>query len=50
MGILRTILTFLRAFFTSRAALAAENLLLRQQLIVVQRSVPRYPSRILGPR
>ena len=41
MGILRTILSFLRGFFTSRAALAAENVLLRQQLLVLQRSVPR---------
>jgi putative transposase len=41
MGILRAILTFLRAFFTSRAALAAENVLLRQQLIVTRRAVPR---------
>jgi len=40
MGILRTILSFLRAFFASRAALAAENVTLRQQLIVVQRSIP----------
>ena len=41
MGILRAILTFLRAFFASRAALAAENVMLRQQLIVTHRSVPR---------
>jgi len=41
MGILRTILSFLRAFFTSRANLAAENVMLRQQLIVLQRSVLR---------
>ena len=41
MGILRAILSFLRAFFTSRADLAAENVMLRQQLIVVQRSVPQ---------
>ena len=41
MGVLRTIWAFLRAFFASRAALAAENVMLRQQLIVVQRSVPR---------
>ena len=41
MGILRMILEFLRAFVTSRADLAAENILLRQQLIVLQRSVPR---------
>jgi hypothetical protein len=41
MGTLRMVLAFLRAFFASRAALAAENLMLRQQLIVVHRSVPR---------
>ena len=40
MGILRAILTFLRAFFTSRAKLAAENVMLRQQLIVAHRSAP----------
>jgi hypothetical protein len=41
MGILRMILTFLKAFFACRADLVAENLLLRQQLIVLQQSVPR---------
>jgi hypothetical protein len=41
MGILRMILAFLRAFFASRAALAAENMMLRQQLIVMHRSTPR---------
>jgi hypothetical protein len=41
VGILRLILAFLRAFFGSRAALAAENLSLRQQLLVLQRSVKR---------
>ncbi len=41
MVILRAVLSFLRAFLTSRTSLAAENVLLRQQLIVVQRSVPR---------
>jgi hypothetical protein len=41
MGTLRMVLAFLRAFFASRAALAAENMMLRQQLIVVQRSIPR---------
>jgi hypothetical protein len=41
VGILRLILAFLRAFFTRRAALAAENLMLRQQLLVLQRSVKR---------
>ena len=41
MSILRMILAYLRAFFTSRADLAAENVMLRQQLIVVHRSTPR---------
>jgi transposase InsO family protein len=41
MCILRAILIFLRAFLTSRADLAAENVMLRQQLIVAHRSVPR---------
>ena len=41
MGILPMVLAFLRAFFANRAKLAAENVMLRQQLIVVQRSVPR---------
>ena len=41
MGILLAILCFVRAFFASRADLAAENMMLRQQLIVVQRSIPR---------
>jgi len=41
MGVLRMILAFLRAFLATRAALAAENMMLRQQLIVVQRSVAR---------
>jgi putative transposase len=45
MGILRMILTFLRTFVASRANLAAENVLLRQQLIVLQRSVPRLKFR-----
>ena len=45
MGILRLILAFLRAFFLSRANLAAENTMLRQQLIVLQRSVPRLKLR-----
>ncbi len=39
MGILRMLCAFLRMIFGSRAALAAENLALRQQLIVLQRSV-----------
>ena len=41
MGVLRVILTFLRAFFASRASLAAEDLALRHQLTVLQRSVKR---------
>jgi putative transposase len=45
MGILRMILAFLRTFVASRANLAAENMLLRQQLIVLQRSVPRLKLR-----
>jgi len=39
MGILWMILATRRGFFTSRAALVAENLALRQQLGVLQRSV-----------
>ena len=45
MGILRMILAFLRTFVASCANLAAENVLLRQQLIVLQRSVPRLKLR-----
>jgi hypothetical protein len=45
MDILRMILVFLRAFFASRADLAAENTMLRQQLTVLQRSVPRLKLR-----
>ena len=41
MDILRTISALLRVIFDSRAVLAAENLALRQQLIVLQRSVKR---------
>ena len=41
MSIVRVILAFLRVLFGSRASLAAENLALRQQLIVLQRSVKR---------
>ena len=41
MYILRLIWGFLRTLFRNRAALAAENVILRQQLIVVHRSVPR---------
>ena len=39
MGIFQAIVAFLRAFFVGRAALAAENLALRRQLTVLQRSV-----------
>jgi len=35
MGILRMIWALVRAFFVSRAALAAENIALRQQLLVL---------------
>ncbi len=41
MGIVGLFLTFLKAFFAGRADLAAENVMLRQQLIVVHRSGPR---------
>ncbi len=41
MGIIHLILAFLKVFFASRAVLAAENAMLRQQLIVLQRSVKR---------
>lgn len=41
MGILRMVWAFLRAFLAGRAALAAENAMLRHQLIVLQRSVKR---------
>ena len=41
MGILSVILAFLRTLFASRAGLAAENVALRQQLVVLQRSVRR---------
>ena len=43
------VLAFLRAFFVSRAELGAENLALRQQLVVLQRSVNRCPSRKTHP-
>ena len=45
MGILRMILAFLRAFLASQADLAVENVMLRQQLLVLQRSVPRLKFR-----
>lgn len=40
MGILRLAWMFQRALFGSRSALADENTMLGQQLIVLQRSVP----------
>ena len=41
MHILKTILGFICALFLSRSAPAAENLALRQQLVVLRRSVKR---------
>ena len=41
MGVVRVIAFMLRAFFLSRGALVTENLALRQQLGVLQRSVRR---------
>ena len=41
MGVLRLIWAFLRVLVRSRASLAAENLALRQQLLVLHRSVKR---------
>ncbi|MGB2821634.1 MAG: integrase core domain-containing protein [Phycisphaerae bacterium] len=41
MGIIQTVLAFLRTLFVGKAALVAENLALRHQLTVVQRSVKR---------
>jgi hypothetical protein len=41
MGAVRVIVILLRAFLLPRAALAAENLVLRQQLAVLQVSVKR---------
>ena len=45
--ILKTVLGALRSIFQSRATLLAENLVLRQQIIVLQRSVvkPRFRAR-----
>jgi hypothetical protein len=45
MGVVRVIVILLRAFLLPRAALAAENLALRQQLGVLQRSVMADGSR-----
>ena len=39
--IFRTVLAALRSAFRSRAALIAENAVLRQQIIVLRRSVPK---------
>ena len=41
MSMLRMIWAFLRAFFASRGVLAAENVLLRQQLIVLHHCYTR---------
>jgi hypothetical protein len=41
MGALQLVTTLLRQLFQSRAALAAENLALHQQVAVLQRSVKR---------
>ena len=41
MGMIQALLTFFRALVVGHAALAAENLALRQQLGVLQRSVKR---------
>ena len=43
MGILRAVFFFLRGLLLSRAALAAENLALRQQVAVYKRSVKSHP-------
>jgi putative transposase len=41
MGVVSAIVFFLRAVLADRAAIATENLALRQQVIVLQRSVKR---------
>ena len=41
MGVARTIFLFLRVFITNRSTIAAENLALRHQLCILQRSVKR---------
>ena len=41
MGIVRTIFLILRAFLANRFTIAAENLALRHQLGILQRSVKR---------
>ena len=50
MSVLKLIWVLLRSMLGSRAALAAENLALRQQLAVLRRSVNRQvPSYAIGP-
>jgi hypothetical protein len=44
MGILWMVLVFLSAFFASRANLAAENAMPRQQLIGVHRQIDSTPE------
>jgi hypothetical protein len=41
MGVIQRIRILLRALLANRAALAMENLALRQQLVVLERSVKR---------
>ena len=41
MGVIRTIFWFFRVFITSRSTIAAENLALRHQLGILQRSAKR---------
>ena len=48
MGALQGVTILLRVLLQSRAALAAENLALRQQLAVLQRSVKRHRLNRLG--
>lgn len=49
MDMIRLILGFLRAFVLPRTALAAENLALRQQITVLQRSAMPRRSTSGGP-
>ncbi|MGB2822382.1 MAG: helix-turn-helix domain-containing protein [Phycisphaerae bacterium] len=46
MGMFRAAWVFVRALFASRATVAAENVALRQQLTVLQRSVKRPKLRV----
>ena len=48
MGVLRIFVALLRGLLTSRSALMAENLALRQQLNVMKRSVNPYVERLIG--